>query len=107
MKAFLIIAAAAAIAVATPALAKSARCFTTDDGYYKCNFKALGGGDFRISATGYPTFELEIDSPGFAFGYARYEPGGEMVELPGMFVRSRDDGACWNNPETETKLCAW
>jgi hypothetical protein len=24
-----------------------------------------------------------------------------------LFVRSRDDGACWNNPQTNTKLCAW
>ena len=103
----IIAAAVLAALVVTPALAKSARCFTTDDGYYKCNFKPLGGGDFQISAKGYPTFILEIDEPGFAFGYAQFEPGGDMVQLPGMYVRSRDDGACWNNPETETKICAW
>lgn len=30
-----------------------------------------------------------------------------LLALPGQFVRSRDDGACWNNPQTSTKLCAW
>ena len=54
---------------------------------------------------GYPTFTLEIDSPGFAYGYADYGSGN--VSLPGQYVRSRDDGACWNNPETSTKICAW
>jgi hypothetical protein len=98
---------ALAILATTPALAKSARCFTTDDGYYTCDFKPLGGGDFEVSAPGYPTFSLEIDSPGFAYGYAQYETGERRVPLPGMYVRSRDDGACWNNPETETRLCAW
>lgn len=93
---------------ASPALAKPARCFTTDDGYYDCNFKALGkDGSFEVSAAGYPTYMLEIESPGFAFGFAQFEPGGRNVPLPGMYVRSRDDGACWNNPDTEAKLCAW
>ena len=44
-------------------------------------------------------------SAGFAYGYADYGSGN--VSLPGQYVRSRDDGACWNNPETSTKICAW
>lgn len=92
---------------AGPALAREARCFTTDDGYYDCDFESLGGGDFEIAADGYPSFQIVIDRPGFAFGYARYEPDGGYVALPGMFVRDRQDGACWHNPETETKVCAW
>ena len=44
-------------------------------------------------------------SPGFAYGYADYGSGN--VSLPGQYVRSRDDGACWNNPETSTMICAW
>lgn len=108
MKTLLLLATGVALALAaTPALAKSARCFTTDDGYYTCTFKPLGNGSFRVSAKGYPTFELDVDSPGFAYVYGQYEPGSRMVPLPGMFVRSNEDGACWNNPETETKLCAW
>jgi len=71
-----------------------------------CNYKALDGeGSFRVSAPGYPTITLEIDQPGFAFGYARF--GSRNRSLPGQFVRSRDDGACWNNPQTNTKVCAW
>ena len=35
------------------AVAKSARCFTTDDGYYSCSFRGLDeAGSFRISAPG-------------------------------------------------------
>ena len=90
------------MALTVSAEAKRARCFTTDDGYYPCSFRALDdAGSFRISAPGYPTFTLEVDQPGFAYGTINGRP------LPGQYVRSRDDGACWNNPETDTKLCAW
>jgi hypothetical protein len=98
----------AGVIATTPALAKSARCFTTDDGYYDCQFEIFDdAGSFEISAPGYPSFQLTIDSPGFAYASAVYPRGGRSVSLPGMYVRSRDDGACWNNPETSTKLCAW
>ncbi|WP_434723378.1 hypothetical protein [Mesorhizobium sp. RIZ17] len=97
---------AAVLCFSMAAEAKPARCFTPDDGYYPCNYKALDGeGSFRISAPGYPTITLEIDQPGFAFGYARF--GNRNRSLPGQFVRSRDDDACWNNPQTNTKVCAW
>lgn len=96
--------AAALLAFSTAAEAKRARCFTTDDGYYSCNYRATDSdGSFRISAPGYPTITLEIDQPGFAY----VMPDSVAVSLPGQFVRSRDDGACWNNPQTNTKLCAW
>lgn len=99
-------ASAAILAATSMALAKPARCFTTDDGYYSCDFRGLdGAGSFRIRAAGYPTYTLEVDQPGFAYGYADFE--GRNVPLPGQYVRSRDDGACWNNPETGTKICAW
>jgi hypothetical protein len=91
-----------------PALAKSARCYTTDDGYYNCRFNSIDEqGSFEISARGYATFTLVIDRPGFAWGYADYEGNGDGTPLPGMFVRQRDDGACWKNPETDTEICAW
>jgi hypothetical protein len=109
MRSTIIIAGAALAATAfsvLPASAKSARCFTTDDGYYDCSFRGLdGAGSFRISAPGYPTFTIEVYEPGFAYGYADY--GSGSVSLPGQFVRSDDDGACWNNPETSTQICAW
>jgi hypothetical protein len=95
-------AAAAILAAMSRASAKPARCFTTDDGYYSCDFRGLdGSGSFRIRAPGYPTYTLEVDQPGFA------NFDGRNVPLPGQFMRSRDDGACWNNPETDTKICAW
>jgi hypothetical protein len=86
--------------------AKPARCFTTDDGYYPCEFYATDrSGSFEIAADGKPTYILLIDQPGFATGFVNF--GDRNILLPGSYVRSRDDGACWNNPETNTKICAW
>jgi len=88
------------------AQAKQARCFTTDDGYFDCKFKATdGAGSFRLSAPGRPTYTLEVDRPGFAYGFI--DMGSRNVALPGMYVRQSDDAACWANPETNTKICAW
>lgn len=90
----------------SPAFAKPARCFTTDDGYYPCDFRATDrSGSFEVSAPGKPSYSLVVDRPGFAFGYLGI--GGRSIALPGQYVRSRDDGACWANPENETKICAW
>lgn len=91
---------------ASAASAKPARCFTTDDGYFSCDFRSVDrAGSFTIRAPGYPSYTLEMDQPGFAFGYADFGDGN--VSLPGQYVRSNDDGACWNNPETGTRICAW
>lgn len=54
----------ALLSVPQLASAKSARCFTTDDGHYPCNFRGTGGGSFEISAPGKPSFRLTIDAPG-------------------------------------------
>lgn len=97
---------ALALGGASPAWSKPARCFTTDDGYYPCDFRPTDrSGSFEIRARGYPTYNLMIDRPGFAFGFVTYDE--RAMRLPGEYVRSRDDGACWANPETETKICAW
>lgn len=97
--------AGAAALIASHAHAKPARCFTTDDGYYQCDFRGLDdSGSFRISASGYPTYTLNVED-GFAFGVMTLS--GNSVSLPGQYVRSREDGACWQNPETSTKICAW
>ena len=96
----------AVLAASTAAEAKSARCFTTDDGYFACNFEALDrAGSFEISARGKPTYSLWVEQPGFAAGFVNF--GDRNVSLPGMYVRQRDDGACWANPETSTRICAW
>jgi hypothetical protein len=104
----IVLLAVAPAVVSGQAQAKSAQCFTSDDGNYDCQFEAMGkDGSFQISAEGYPTFQLEMDQPGFAFGNAKYDPNGNFVALPGQYVRQSDDGACWANPETDSKICAW
>ena len=101
------LAALGAFVLAGGAEAKPARCFTSDDGHYDCDFRGLDkAGSFRISAPGKPTFTLEVDSPGVAFGFADFGTG-RNVPLPGTFIRSREDGACWDNDVTDTRICAW
>jgi hypothetical protein len=102
------LAAVIGVALVGPAAAKSARCYNSQDGYYNCNFEAVeGDGSFVIRARGYPTYTLLMDRTGFAYGYASYGGGDDGVSLPGMFVRQRDDGACWRNPEVDFEICAW
>lgn len=92
---------------ATPALAKPAKCFTTDDGTYPCTFKTLDkAGSFTVAAPGKPTFTLEVDAPGLAHVFADFGTG-RSVALPGQFARSLKDGACWESGETQVKLCVW
>lgn len=91
---------------AVPAQAKPARCFTTDDGHFACDFRGTDrAGSFRISAPGQPTYSLEVNEPGFAYGFVNI--GNRNIPLPGQFVRGSDDPACWANPETNVKICAW
>lgn len=101
-----LVAAGVLAAAMSAASAKPARCFTTDDGYFDCDFTTTDRrGSFEISGADVPTYTIEVDRPGFAYGYANF--GDRNVALPGMFVRQRDDGACWANPETDVKICAW
>lgn len=88
-----------------PAEAKSARCYSSRDGYYHCNFQALDGkGSFTTWARGYPTYTFVVRD-GFAKGVRTWRGRDSMMR--GLYVRSRDDGACWQNPENRTKFCAW
>jgi hypothetical protein len=97
-----------ALLVSVPqANAKAARCFTTDDGYYNCNFQGFGGdGSFVISAPNRPTFTLSMVQPGVAYGSADFGTG-RNVNLPGQYIRSRQDAACWVNNATKSQICAW
>lgn len=86
--------------------AKPARCFTTDDGEFPCDFRGLDRqGSFEISSENGPTYALWVDSPGLASGFVNF--GDRNVSLPGMYRRETKDPACWANVETETKICAW
>ena len=85
--------------------AKPARCFSTDDGYFDCDFQATDrDGSFTIEGPAV-SYSLIIERPGFASAFVNL--GQRNISLPGLYVRQRTDPACWANPETETKICAW
>ncbi len=89
------------------AQAKPARCFSSDDGNYNCDFQSIeGDGSFIISAPDKPTFTLMMDKPGIAYGFADFGTG-RNVSLPGQYIRSTEDPGCWINDATQTKICAW
>lgn len=103
----LAVAFAGLVALSGEASAKPAKCFTTDDGEYACDFRGIdSAGSFTISAPGKPTYTIEVDSPGVAFGYADFGTG-RNVALPGIFRRAGDDRACWDNDVTDVRVCAW
>jgi hypothetical protein len=54
---------------------------------------------------GYPTITIEIERPGVAWAFADF--GSRNVALPGPYYRARDDRACWDNPDTGSRICAW
>jgi hypothetical protein len=100
------IAVAAMCHAAAASGGKPARCSTTDDGVFACQFRMTDGqGSFEISAPGKPTYVMYIDEPGVAFGFVNL--GAENVALPGRFLRSETDGACWKNDATDAEICAW
>jgi hypothetical protein len=99
-------AAIALSALPTAAWAEPARCYTSDDGEYPCDFVATDeAGSFEISAPGKPSFSLIIEEPGVASGYGDYGTGSTF--LPGRFHRAEDDRACWDNDATGARICAW
>ncbi len=92
--------------LADTAQAKPARCFTTDDGKYRCEFLTTDrNGSFVISAPGKPTYRLNTVGPGLADGFVAI--GSKSISLPGRFVRDANELACWVNDVTQTKICAW
>jgi hypothetical protein len=108
MKAAVFLGVAGAMLLPGAALAKDARCMTTDDGEYPCEFTSTGAnGSFEIKAEGKPTFMVEIESDEAAWVYAIFPGGGDSVALPGPYRRAADDRACWENPDTETRICAY
>lgn len=87
--------------------AKLARCFTSDDGYYDCDFRSTDkDGSFEISAAKKPRYILVMDEPGTASAFVNVG-SGRNVALPGKFKRNKQDLACWLNTETQVRICAW
>jgi hypothetical protein len=100
-----ILAVLALCAFGTAAEARPARCSTSDDGSFACDFRPTArDGSFRISAPGKPTYILTMEAPGVAFGFANF--GGRNVALPGRYRRSPSEPGCWVNDATTTKICA-
>ncbi len=102
-----VLAAAAVVVIgATAVEARPARCSTSDDGAYPCDFRATGrDGSFVISARGKPTYFVNMDGAGRAFVHADFGTG-RNVALPGPYVRSPADRACWIY-EGKSRICAW
>ena len=98
---------AALLLLSLPVQAKPAKCYSTDDGYYRCHFRAhSGNGSFTITAPGYPSYNLDMFQRGRGYGSANYGTG-RWVPLPGVYIRSRKDRACWISNATATQICAW
>jgi hypothetical protein len=94
------------VLVCAPAEARPARCSTSDDGAYPCDFRAAGrDGSFVISARGKPTYYVNMDGAGGAFVHADFGTG-RNVALPGPYVRSTADRACWVY-EGKSQICVW
>lgn len=84
---------------------KPALCSTSDDGSFLCEFRATAqDGSFEISAPGKPTYILNMIEPGVAAGFMSF--GTRNIPLPGRYLRSRIESACWVNDMTRTKICA-
>ena len=97
-----VVALCAAVAVAQ---ARSARCVTTDEGSYACEFRSTGtDGSFEISARGKPTYSLVIEARDVALGFVNL--GGRNTALPGRYKRSTSEPGCWVNDTTSAKICA-
>lgn len=85
--------------------ARPARCFTTDEGGFRCDFRTTDrDGSFQISAPGKPIYVLTIDQKDIAFGFVNL--GGRNTPLPGRYLRSKTEPGCWVNDTTSAKICA-
>ena len=102
-----VFAGVAILTLPTLAQARLARCFTTDDGYYDCNFKATDkDGSFEINAPKQPFYAVIMDEPGLALASLNVG-AGRTVPLPGKFKRNKQDLACWRNALTRVQICVW
>jgi hypothetical protein len=106
-----IVTASAAILSSLPVVstadgARQARCFTSDDGAYSCDLRVTDAlGSLLITATGKPTYILQVTDEDTAVGFAI--TGDDTVSLPAEFHRRQDDAGCWQNTLTGAEICAW
>ena len=94
----------AMLAAASMAEARPARCTTSDDGTYPCDFRQTDkDGSFEIAAPGKPRYELVMEEPGRASAFM--DLGTRNVSLPGTYVRNKADPACWVGDATNARIC--
>ena len=85
---------------------RNQRVLTTDDGSFACEFRGTAGdGSFEISAPDKPTYILSVIEPGVALGFVNFGQGN--IALPGRYLRSNADPACWANDSTQAESCAY
>ena len=93
-----------ALALPGGAEARPARCSTADDGSYRCDFRLTNkDGSFQITAPGKPLYILNMDSPGVASGFVNL--WNRNISLPGHYIRSKADPACWVGDDTKDQIC--
>ena len=93
------------VAMGGAAEARAARCFTTDEGSFQCDFRMTDrDGSFQISAPGKPTYTLTMSEKDVAFGFVML--GTRNTALPGRYLRSKTERGCWLNDVTSAKICA-
>ncbi len=103
----LIIVAAALALTGQASGARPARCETSDDGRYACDFRPTDrNGSFRITASGKPTYTIDVDGRGLAQASSVFSPGTRNVPLPGPYRSTRSEPGCWVSDATGTKICA-
>ena len=67
--------------------ARPARCFTTDEGNFSCDFRTTDrDGSFQISASGKPTYVLTISEKDVAFGFVNL---GSRIRSPAATCAAR------------------
>jgi len=94
------------VAMGGGAEARAARCFTTDEGSFQCDFRMTDrDGSFQISAPGKPTYILTMSEKDVAFGFLRLDT--RNTALPGRYLRSKTERGCWLNDVTPAKICAY
>ena len=99
-------------AASLPALAKSARCFSTSAGAYACDFRFLSErygfppGSFTAISPANGTVQLIVSEPGVAEIYYLNDETGQAFR-GGTFHRMEEDLACWYNGDLDEKFCAY
>ena len=100
------LAAAVLCCALNSAEARPAKCFTTDEGSFACDFRrTTADGSFALSAPGKPTYSLTMSEAGVAYGFVNL--GARNVPLPSRYRRSSTEPGCWVNDITAAKICAY